>query len=217
VNTEQHMTPARACLAGVRGGVTPELLRRNARPATVEEAPVAFADEAGIAGDGQWLELAPTADGLDLRSAAGDVFGRLAYAHGGDRLAQTADAECRLAFERNHGTWAIVARAPGDAPVAAYYRGWRTGGDVWVSPDRWLTLRWTPLARGGSWMLTSDGEEILRLQPNAADRVELLVQRVPERAALLILLVCQIVMTEIALGGLVLGDAGGVELALVAP
>jgi hypothetical protein len=216
VDSEAQIAAARVYIAGRHDGAASELV--PVPDATARSAPSDYAAEAQIAGAGQWLELAPTADGLDLRSASGAVFGRLAYLSGGDRLAQTADGEYRLAFERNHGSWAIVARDDHDMPLAAFYRGWRTGGDIWLSPDEWLTLRWTPLRRGGSWRLTADGAEVLRLEPSSADHLELLVGRVPARAALLILLVCQIVMTEtVPLRSMALGEGGGFELAMVAP
>lgn len=221
MDTEQQMAQARAYVTSLRNGVAPELpgTPEVAAPQVDEADRFAFADEAGIIGRGQWLELAPSEHGLDLRSASGAVFGRLSYArHGEDRRAQTSNEQCRLVYERTRASWGIVARSGEDAPIAAYYPGWRPGGDVWVAPDDWLALRWTPIARGGAWRLTADGEEIMRLQPNSGDNFELLVERVPARAALLLLLVCQVVMTEaVPLGELVLGDGGGVELAVLGP
>ena len=218
MDTEQQIATARAYVTSRRNGEVP-LLPGSADGAApqVEEAPFAFADAAGITGGEQWLEFAPGQHGLDLLSAAGGVFGRVWYAESGeDRRAETADEVCRLAVERTRGSWAIVARAADDTPLAAFYRGWRTGGDIWVAPDEWLTLRWTPLARGGSWRLASDGEEILRLQPNGTDHFEMLLERVTGRPALTLLLVCQVVRSEtVPMSELVLGEGGGVELAMV--
>jgi hypothetical protein len=220
MDTERQMAAARAYVTSMRNGETPEPNDSAcASQPQAEEAPFAFAPAAGITGGGQWLEFAPGPDGLDLRSATGEVFGRLSYAHGGeDRRAHTADQECRLAFERTRGSWGIVARSGDDTPVAAYYPGWRTGGDVWVAPDDWHALRWTPLARGGSWRLSSGGKEILRLRPNGQDHLDMLVEHPPAHPALLLLLVCQIVMAEtVPMHELVLGESGGVELAVVSP
>jgi hypothetical protein len=219
VDTEQQMASARAYVTSLRHGEAPELPGSAvAAPLPVDETPFAFAGADGITGGGQWLEFAPGPDGLDLRSA-GAVFGRLGFARSGeDRRAETADELCRLAYERSRRSWRIVARAGDDTPIAAYHPGWRAGGDIWVAPDDWFTLRWTPIARGRTWRLTSDGEEILRLQPNGSDHFEMLVERVPARAALLVLLVCQVVMTEtVPTGELVLGEGGGVELAVIGP
>ncbi len=96
----------------------------------------------------------------------------------------------------------IVARSPhDDSPVAAYHSGWRAGGDVWVAPDEWSSLRFRPLARDASWRLESDDGEILRLRPVGDDgSFELGMYRMSANSALQILLVCEAIETERALG-----------------
>ena len=102
----------------------------------------------------------------------------------------------------------LLVLAPGDdAPVAAFHRGWRPGGDVWVAPDDWSTLRWSR-GREASWRLESEDEEILRVRPTAVDRMEITLHGAPARLGLLILLVCQVALTDTLPLGAQVGSDG---------
>ena len=50
--------------------------------------------------------------------------------------------------------------------------------------------------RGASWRLESEDEKILRVRPIAVDRMEITVNGAPARLGLLILLVCQVALTD---------------------
>jgi hypothetical protein len=216
MDTEQQMAEARAYVAALRSGVAPLAPDVRADPPRAQPVPVAISADAAIGREELVLELAPGSLGLELGSPAGTVFGRLTPASGGDRWADTADGRWRLAFQRTRKSWMILAQSEhDDAPVAAYHPGWRPGGDVWVAPDDWWELRWTPLTREPSWRLTSAGTEIVRLRRNDDDRIEIAVEGACARPALLVLLLCHVVMLEtVPLEALVLGRGGGVELGL---
>jgi hypothetical protein len=197
VDSEQQMADARAYMTALRNGTQPPPAHVPAADPPTEPEPVALADDAAIGRDTLELELAPGSLGLELRSPAGAVFGRLTPAPDGDRWADTAGGRWLLAYGRTRKSWTIVAHAEhDDAPVAAYRPGWRPGGDVWVAPDDWSTLRWTPIAREASWRLTSAGAEIVRLRRNDDDSIDIAVEGALTRPALLVLLLCQVVMIE---------------------
>ena len=194
MDTELQMADAREYVLRLRGDLPP--LPAPALPeAPAPVVPEPIVDTAGIEA-GQLLVLAPDDDGLALRSATSTLYGRLIHERAGDRWAHTAGGRCLLALEQGRERWTIVARsADDDAPIAAFHRGWRPGGDVWIAPDDWSTLRWSR-GRGASWRLESEDEEILRVRPIAVDRMEITVNGAPARLGLLILLVCQVALTD---------------------
>ncbi len=194
MDTELQMADAREYILRLRGDLPPLPEPPPPEP-PAPPAPAPIEDTADLEA-GQLLTLAPDDDGLALRSATGTVYGRLIHERAGDRWAHTADGRCLLALEQGHRRWTIVARsADDDAPIAAFHRGWRPGGDVWVAPDDWSTLRWSR-GREASWRLESENEEILRVRPIAADRMEIALHAAPARLGLLILLVCQVAFTD---------------------
>ena len=195
MDTELQMADAREYILRLHGGLPP--LPQPAPPeAPAPPAPAPIEDTADLEA-GQLLTLAPDDDdGLALRSATGTVYGRLIHEHAGDRWAHTADERCLLALEQGRKRWTIVARsADDDAPIAAFHRGRRPGGDVWIGPDDWSTLRWSR-GREAAWRLESENEEILRVRPLAVDRMEITLHATPARLGLLILLVCQVALTD---------------------
>ena len=196
---EGEIAAARAYVAQLRdAGVPAAAPLEGATAGELQPGAPALANALELERAAQPLELVANDDALELRDRAGAyVFGRLADVHGWDVCAHTAEGVYRLAFERGGQGWAIIARSTGDgSAVAAFYRGWRPGGDVWITPDLWYTLRWTPLAKRTTWRLTAEGDEILRVRTVARDHLEIITTPFAARPVLVALLICWVVIAE---------------------
>lgn len=174
MSSERDMAAARAYLAHLRG-VQPPVVAPDEDPAGAEndaavQAPApTLADTGALATAAQPLELVDVNTTLQLRDHSGArCFGLLTDIHRFDACAHCGDETCRLVIEDARRGWMITARSVADDnAVAAFYRGWRPGGDVWVAPDLWYSLRWTPLARNSTWRLATAEDEILRVRTHA--------------------------------------------------
>ncbi|MGH2942330.1 MAG: hypothetical protein ACRDLN_06130 [Solirubrobacteraceae bacterium] len=204
MSSEPGITAARAYLAELRRGRVPVTTPPQAADgvgtaiAEPDKPPAVFAPGTEIRHVAHPLNLAPSRGGFDLRDRTrARVFGRLAGLHRRDVWASTADEECLLAFEHERGGWLISARSADDGDaIAVYHPGGRPGGDVWVAPDHWYTLRWAPFGRGPSWKLAAAEQEVLRVRPLAGDRHEIVMQGFLTPPVLLLLLVGWVAMAE---------------------
>lgn len=191
---------ARAYIAQLRGDSTAPQWPSPAAdvPAAPPPAGPMFAAVVEMTRADTVVEFVETAGGFELRDGTGTrLFADLVWADDDVVSFRTADATCHMGVERAGKLWSVVARsAVGAQPLAAFHTGWRPGGQIWVSPDDWFALRWTPLARASSWKLTADGVEVLRVRSSAADRYEIAISADLARPALLLLVACWGIMAE---------------------
>ena len=216
VSSEREIVAARAYLAALRGGELPaaavdESLAGRDVGTTFEDASPRVERFCEVAKAAQPLELVAFNETLELRDRTGErIVGRLSDIHGIEASAHAVDQAWRLVFELARRGWMIVARsaADGDA-AAAFYRGWRPGGDVWVAPDLWCSLRWTPLTRNSTWRLTAAGHDILRVRTLAQNRLEITTARLDAVQVVVVLLVCWAILAETRPPAEVIAGGGG--------